>query len=187
MNSKKEFRKKYLSARINLNLDLKQKYDQKIFKFIINDSTYKNSKIIAGFMPIKNEFDFHLIIIKSWFNNKIVVLPRMNSNYTLTFYQINSFADLVLDKKSKIYQPNKKNKVVNLNDIDIIFLPFLAYNKEGYRLGYGYGYYDRTLVNYKKIIIGLGYSFQEENALGFEKYDQKVNYIMNESEKIKIK
>lgn len=178
--NKSLIRKQYLKKRMNLKLELKIKYDQQILSNIISNLNYQNSKIIGCYYPIKNEFDCSILIKQAWIDNKIVALVRMNSDKTLSFYQINSFADLVIDNKYQIYQPKNNKKIINLKAIDTIYIPLLAYNLRGYRLGYGQGYYDRTLIHYNNIIIGLGYSFQEEKIIKYQRYDQKCNLIINE-------
>lgn len=178
--SKSLVREQYLKKRMNLNLELKEQYDRQILNNIINNLNYQNSDIIGCYYPIKNEFDCLLLIKQAWIDNKIVALVRMNSDKTLSFYQINSLADLVNDNKYQIYQPKNNNRIINLKAIDIIYMPLLAYNLRGYRLGYGQGYYDRTLIHYNNVIIGLGYSFQEEKIIKYQSHDQKCNLIINE-------
>ena len=68
---------------------------------------------------------------------------------------------------------------------DILFVPCLAFDNNGYRLGYGGGYYDKTfdyLIKNKKKFISVGYAFegQKLSSLPIDKYDIKLNYVMTE-------
>ena len=67
---------------------------------------------------------------------------------------------------------------------DVLIIPLLAFDRKGYRLGYGGGFYDRTLAVLrakKKIIaIGAGYSAQEVENVPHESYDQKLDFVMTE-------
>ena len=73
----------------------------------------------------------------------------------------------------------------------ILVVPRLSFNKEWYRLGYGGGYYDKSITNLKKhfkkerkysITIGLAYSIQEEKKIPIEKHDMKLDFIITEKE-----
>ena len=73
----------------------------------------------------------------------------------------------------------------------ILVVPMLSFDKELYRLGYGGGYYDKTINFLKKyfkkerkffITIGLAYSIQEEKKIPKEKHDMKLDYIITEKE-----
>jgi len=73
----------------------------------------------------------------------------------------------------------------------ILVVPMLSFDKELYRLGYGGGYYDKSINFLKKhfkkerkffITIGLAYSIQEEKKIPVEKHDMKLDYIITEKE-----
>ena len=71
---------------------------------------------------------------------------------------------------------------------DLVLIPLLAYDDFGYRLGYGGGFYDRTLSNLRKnfkkkiIAIGLAYSSQKYNGLlPVEKTDEKIDAVLTEN------
>jgi 5-formyltetrahydrofolate cyclo-ligase len=70
----------------------------------------------------------------------------------------------------------------------IVCIPCLAFNREGHRLGYGGGYYDRTIEDLKKkervITIGVAYSSQEVKDLPLEEHDQQLDFIVTEKEVI---
>jgi 5-formyltetrahydrofolate cyclo-ligase len=74
---------------------------------------------------------------------------------------------------------------------DIVIVPLLAFDKKGYRLGYGAGYYDQTLSvlreSRKNIqIIGAAYSMQQVDAIPFEDHDQKLDAVVTEKEVIRF-
>lgn len=72
---------------------------------------------------------------------------------------------------------------------DVLLVPMLAYDARGYRLGYGGGFYDRTLAKLralKKITaIGVAYSGQEVEEVPHDEHDQPLDWIMTERETIK--
>ena len=75
--------------------------------------------------------------------------------------------------------------------LDIIFVPCLAYDKYGFRLGYGGGYYDKTisylhLINHKFLSVGLAYDDQKINKVVCDHFDQRLDYILTEKQLYKI-
>jgi 5-formyltetrahydrofolate cyclo-ligase len=73
---------------------------------------------------------------------------------------------------------------------DVLIVPMLAFDRSGFRLGYGGGYYDRTLekLRAKKTIIAIGaaYAAQEVAAVPHDGHDQPLDYIVTENEVIAI-
>jgi 5-formyltetrahydrofolate cyclo-ligase len=72
---------------------------------------------------------------------------------------------------------------------DVLLVPLLAFDRSGYRLGYGGGFYDRTLEKLRSVkkitAIGLAYSGQEVDAVLRDEHDQQLDWIMTERETIK--
>ena len=69
---------------------------------------------------------------------------------------------------------------------DALLVPMLAFDRQGYRLGYGGGYYDRTLLALRAlkpvIAIGVAYAAQEVAEVPREPFDQRLDYVMTEKE-----
>ncbi len=72
---------------------------------------------------------------------------------------------------------------------DVLLVPLLAFDRKGYRLGYGGGFYDRTLEKLRGIkkvtAIGIAYAGQEVDSVLRDAHDQKLDWIMTERETIK--
>ena len=68
---------------------------------------------------------------------------------------------------------------------DLLFVPLLAIDRQGYRLGYGGGFYDRTIAKLRKIkrIIAIGVAYDEQvvDAVPHAAYDEPVDYILTPS------
>ena len=83
----------------------------------------------------------------------------------------------------------KKNQISIFPQILVV--PLLSFDREFYRLGYGGGYYDKSIIDLKKhfkkekkffITIGLAYSNQEEKKIPREKHDMKLDFIITEND-----
>lgn len=70
------------------------------------------------------------------------------------------------------------------NEIDLLFVPGVAYTRRGERIGYGGGYYDRYLLQYEGKTLSLAFDFQIVSYIPIESFDQNVQKIITEKETI---
>lgn len=73
---------------------------------------------------------------------------------------------------------------------NVILVPLVAFDRRGYRLGYGAGYYDATIAHLKHtnpslLTIGVGYSFQEVERLPNEAHDERLSLVVTDKEVIR--
>lgn len=66
------------------------------------------------------------------------------------------------------------------DNIDYILVPLLAYDKKGYRLGYGKGYYDKYLEGKDIVKVGIAFSCQQLESLPYFEYDIRLDYVVTE-------
>ncbi|UTW50631.1 5-formyltetrahydrofolate cyclo-ligase [bacterium SCSIO 12827] len=74
---------------------------------------------------------------------------------------------------------------------DLLLVPLLAFDRAGYRLGWGGGFYDRTLAELRNsgtpvAAVGVGYSAQEVDAVPRDHYDARLDWVVTEDDIIKI-
>ena len=72
---------------------------------------------------------------------------------------------------------------------EVVLVPLVAFDRRGARLGYGAGYYDRTIASLRKQqnplhIIGVGYAAQEVGHIPTDHYDETLDAIVTETESI---
>ena len=152
---------------------------------LINFNKYK---IIASFISIKSEISTQFLNKFLLDNNKILCLPIIkNNSETLNFIEYNLKTKLVSGKFG-IMQPSDLDKEFLP---EIILTPCLAFNHNGFRLGYGGGYYDKTFfylkkIKHKFISIAVAFDDQKIDELVHDKYDQKIDYILTEKKLYKV-
>jgi len=143
---------------------------------------FKNYKIIASFISFKSEISTQFLNEFLLNNGKILCLPIIkNNSETLNFIEYNLKTKLVSGKFG-IMQPSDLSKEFLP---EIILTPCLAFDENGFRLGYGGGYYDKTFSYLKKmkhqfISIAVAFDDQKIDELAHDKYDQKIDYILTE-------
>lgn len=141
--------------------------------------SFNRSKRIALYSPILNEVRTSQVFLKSIELEKEVYFPRVNGS-SLDFYRIHDLNQLKVGNFS-VLEPECSLIKVDPQQIDLFIIPGLAFDDSGNRLGYGKGYYDRTLINIpEQNRVGLSYSFQILNFIPANDNDQKVGAVVTE-------
>ena len=181
MKYKKSFlRKKALLQRKKKYL-LTKKFDfNLIFKLI--RSNFGTKKIsIAGYYPSNYEVNVLKFLEEASKKNHRIGLPVIKTSNNMCFKKW-TFKNPLQINKFGILEPDNSNKEIVP---DLIMVPLLAYDNNLNRIGYGKGYYDKSLkkinkIKKKAIFLGIAYSFQKCKAVPVNKYDFKLDYIFTE-------
>ena len=155
-------------------IEKSKKIEEKLF----NTEQYKKSRTIMFFVSFSSEVNTH-DMIKKTLGNKNVVIPKV-IQHEIEPSVIIDFDNLVSSGKFGILEPIEVMKIAYKN-IDLVLVPGVAFDKEGHRIGYGFGYYDKFLKKVPKAVkIGLCYDFQVVDKIPKEEHDVPVDYIVTE-------
>ena len=172
---KPQLRNKILKIREKVNKKNIQINFNQIIKILKKEN--KNKKIVGGYYPINFELDGLTLLRKLQKDRFIISLPVIKKNFQMDFYKW-SFSDPLKVNKYGIPEPETKNIVYP----DILLIPLLAFDVNLNRLGYGGGYYDRSVEKLSKkkniIKIGLALSVQKVDKIPINAYDQKLDYVV---------
>lgn len=186
--NKKNIREEIIDKRNNLILDIKQNYDSLIFEEIINSEIYKKSKKIFTYISFGSEVDTIKLINYSFSNNKEVYVPKINKQTKdMIALKIHNFNNMSVDKWG-IIEPKSVDKSNMGTDFDLIIMPGIAFDKQGNRIGYGGGYYDKYIskLNNASNLLALAYDFQIIQDIESESHDIKVDFILTNKGFIKV-
>lgn len=184
--SKKEIRKYIVDMRDKISAEQKCKWDSKINDILVNSEFYKNAGVIFTFVSFRSEVDTHWFIKHAIEDKKIICVPKVVSKQEgMETYIIKSMSDLRAGYYG-ILEPVDKCPKVIAEDIDLVLVPGLAFDREGRRLGYGGGFYDRFLrrMRGKTPNIALAYHFQIINTVPADQWDIKMDAIITDEEQI---
>ena len=182
LDQKKNLRIKQSIIRKNLFNKIKNSLNIKIFDEFFKKINFDNIKVVSSFKSINSEIsteDLNFLILRK---NKILCLPVIiDKKGPLTFRKFNNNKELI-EGYMNIKEPPVQNEILNP---DLIFVPCLAFDNNGFRLGYGGGYYDKTLSQYKKnninfISVGFAFDDQKVNNVPTDKFDIKLDYVITE-------
>ncbi len=181
VNSKSEIRAYYKKLRQNLAPDKKKLLDARITDRLISLDEYKNSGVLLAFVSKDIEVDTEAIIKNALKNGKTVAVPRCESQSgVMSFYIIKSYDDLEIGYFN-IPEPKVYCEKLRSFDDSLCLVPGLAYDKLGYRVGFGGGYYDRFLSGYSGVSVGMCYSDCVADELPVDEYDRKINVLVTDN------
>ncbi|MDR0946780.1 MAG: 5-formyltetrahydrofolate cyclo-ligase [Ruminococcus sp.] len=166
-----------LALRSRYNLPDQSYCDELIFKRLIDTDIYKKSSVILSYVSKSDEIDTRRLIEYSFYSGKTVYCPR-TEGARIEFYRIDSFDDLSTGKFG-ILEPQTNDRY-NYDDNAICITPGLMFDEDGYRIGYGNGYYDRYFFENDCFSVGLCRSEFFTEFLPYDQYDMPVNVIITE-------
>lgn len=167
--------------------------ETQIFHRLIRSHQFQSAKHIGLYLHAFGEIQTKKIIKYAFTKNKIIYLPmicEMNQclvwlPITQKLYNNNRFTHHTLGMKEP-----KKSRGLHVSQLDLIFMPLLACDSYGTRLGMGGGFYDRTLASakYKPIRIGLAHNFQLlSQKLLRQKWDQPLDCLITPTHLLNFK
>lgn len=168
--------------RNSLSRQDKEKLDRKVANKVVNLWSFRDAEVVFAYMSTKIEVDTAAIIEKAWELGKKVAVPRcIPGTRQMKFYYIDSFAQLengsfgVLEPDTAVCAAAKEYTNA------VCLVPALVFDKSCYRLGYGKGYYDRFLSDFKGSVIGLCYEACRRDVLPHGKYDKSLDLFITEN------
>ena len=183
-DNKKKIRKKQLNIRRKLFSSVSKIFDQYLFEELFKKIDFENIKIVSSFISINTEINTSKLNNYILKKNKILCLPVVvKKNDHMVFRKFTNNNDMT-EGFMKIKEPPNTNEILIPQ---LLFVPCLAFDILGFRLGYGGGYYDRTfsyLKNHNKKFISVGYAFdgQKVSQIPKDKFDIKLDYVITEKQ-----
>lgn len=137
---------------------------------------FMNSDWIYAYIACRNELETADIIRWCLSHGKHIAVPKVHGEI-MHFYEIHSLADCVPGAFG-ILEPAGEEKD-RITESGFMLVPGLAFDKNGNRLGYGGGFYDKYLASHEEIITAaLGYDFQIIEKVPAESHDRRMDYLI---------
>lgn len=136
--------------------------------------------IVAAYYPMGSEANIFPLLQKISDADAKLCLPRVNDN-EIDFYEF-TFGDELQQSNFGVQEPLPNKRPLEPN---IFLVPLLGFDKFGYRIGYGKGYYDRAIRKFRKktnaMIIGIAFDEQEVESIPIEEHDMRLDFILTPS------
>ena len=160
---KASIRKSVLKKMKGLEPEIKRVADQSLIQRLRSLPAYKAASVIATYLSFPHEVDTSFLIDVAQEDGKQVVIPKTYPKGRMEFatYDPQNLKQTAFG----LLEPEQGAQAVDKSKIDLIHVPGVAFQKDGYRLGYGGGYYDRYLADYDGATVSTIYACQEVDFL----------------------
>jgi 5-formyltetrahydrofolate cyclo-ligase len=156
-------------------------YCTKIASRLFLEEIWSRAKTVGITVSRDREVDTRHIIEEAWRLGKQVAVPKCIPNTReMDFRKFHSFSDLEVVYFG-LYEPMEdKTESVSPAGIDLLIVPGLVYDQDGYRIGFGGGYYDRYLTAYHGRTISLCFHCQVVDKLPREHHDRPIDSLISD-------
>ncbi len=185
LKSKVQVRTELKLFRSNLTQYQKLESADRLCRNLLKYRFITGAKRVGVYLPYRGEIDLFPWIQLAWRQGKALYLPVVGNKDELSFVRYTHKTPL---KKNKfnILEPANKKQGVSIRKLDVILAPMVAFDVNGFRLGMGGGFYDRTL-HYKAkhrylkpAFVGVGYHWQLMSWASPEPWDIKLDVAITD-------
>lgn len=172
---KAELRKQVLHEMKALSQEQKQAMDRALTERFLQHPFYQKAKTIATYLSFPHEFQTQELIEQALKDDKKVLIPKTYPKGRMDFVVYDP--QQLVKTSFGLLEPQGDLEVVEPSQIDLILVPGLAFTTEGYRIGYGGGYYDRYLEHFTGHTLSTVYPCQIQE-FNFENHDIPVQEVL---------
>lgn len=191
---KQVIRKSMLSRREQLPADTRAAHSAAITERLLQLPEYRQAGTVLGYMNFGSEFESSLWVERVLADGKRLALPKMNRHTNhLDLYWVEDPENQLAAGLWGIREPvvERCERLAAPDEVDFALLPGVAFTRDGARLGYGGGFYDKLLMNLnhaggtpRPVLVAAAFAMQIVERLPQEATDIKVEWIITEQETI---
>ena len=178
---KRRLRARYKKLRAQCPADVKQRLDKALTANLLGLAEYRDCETLFIFVSSPIECETRGIILDALKKKKKVAVPRCaDRSGRMDFYYIRSLDELSPGTFSLLEpDPEKCERVADLSK-GLCVVPGLCFDLEGYRVGFGKGYYDRFLDEFGGVTVGICYAKYTLKQLPRGAHDRRTDIIVTE-------
>lgn len=183
METKEQIRKRIIQVRNQMPSAEVEAKSSAIAQKVLKTPEYEEADSILLYADYRHEVMTREIFDDAVLHKKKVFFPKSNEDCTMDFYQVISVKQLESGYKG-IKEPVVDESYryrYNTKEDTLVIVPGVAFDMQGYRVGYGKGFYDRFLRDKRQMtVMGLCFSNQLVEEVPHDKYDMKMDKIVTE-------
>lgn len=177
---KQSIREAQKKHRAEMDKERKASLDRDIAANVRRLNEYSPAKTLLVYVSTPIEVETKLIIENAWADGKKVAVPRcIPDTRDMEFHYISSFDELSPGSFS-VLEPDPSLPIVTDFTDCLMIVPGMQFDMNGYRLGYGKGYYDRYMVRFNGRSAGICYSNELRPYMHHGRYDRSVDIIVTD-------
>lgn len=178
---KKTLRESMIKELGELKEDERQSVSKQLHDVLFQSKLWKEAETIGLYISFGIELETKSIIEEAFALGKNIVIPKtIPETKQMNFYQITDWSQVQKGHFGILEPIVEQVTYIEKDNIDLLIVPGLVFSKDGYRIGFGGGYYDRFLVNFIHPTVSLVSKRQLRDAIPINKYDIPVNYLITE-------
>ena len=178
--AKAELRKSAIAARTELSLQ-NPDAPQRLLSHLVGGITVPEHSVVSGFWPMGDELDIRPVLLHFHEQGNPCALPITGRKGTPLRFRRWTPETVMVDA---VFGTREPPSTADLLEPDVLIVPLLAFDAAGRRLGYGAGYYDRTLAELRGrkpvLAVGVAYAGQEVAEVPHDASDEPLDYIVTE-------
>ncbi|NPV26121.1 MAG: 5-formyltetrahydrofolate cyclo-ligase [Firmicutes bacterium] len=184
MDLKIKLRQELLQRRLGLTPQTVEEKSEVIIHRLIDLPEFQSAQAVMTYVSFRHEVSTELLIKQALARGKKVFVPVTDwEQKRLVPSRLLNYPDDLTEARYGLREPKKdRRRPGDPDEIDLVVVPAVAFDRQGYRLGYGAGFYDRFLANLKAstLVIGLSFAQQLVATVCPEAHDRPVTMIITE-------
>lgn len=178
---KNKLRKRMIEQLKLLRPTEKANIEYKLLLNLFNHVIWKDSEVIGATWSQTMEWNTKPIMEEAWKENKIICIPKSDSiTKQLEFYQIKKESDLQLGYGNIMEPRPETTEKITKDEIELLIVPGIVFDRSGNRIGFGGGFYDRFLADFNQKTVSLVSKCQLVPLIPSEVHDIPVQFIITE-------
>jgi 5-formyltetrahydrofolate cyclo-ligase len=175
---KSKLRRECLGFRKTLGAEIRAQASLAICARIEAWSVFQQSQTILSYMPIKSEVDLTPLLARH--PQKRWALPRIipEESHSMVFHEYDP--DRIIRHSFGMAEPSPDSPVIHPAEIELALVPGVAFDRRGFRLGYGGGYFDRFLENFQGVSAGIVFQALLLGAVPRAAHDIAMQWVVTE-------
>lgn len=176
-DEKREIRKAIRALKRKVSLEDKKERSKKILEDLENNEFFHNSNTVMLYWSMEDEVHTHDFVLK-WATKKKIILPCVKGDL-LELRVFKGLENLIEGDGFGILEPSG-DLYTDIENIDLIVVPGVAFDKRNNRMGRGRAYYDKLLTTTTSTKVGICFDFQLLDEVPVNEYDVRMDTIISE-------
>ena len=179
--TKEEMRQHIREIEKGMTMEEREQSDQALRLNLFHLPEFKHATRVLLFSSFGTEPNTSEILRWAMAEGKTVALPRMSGEGTMEARKYDPHIPLIPGKYG-ILEPGMNHEILSKDNLDLILVPAVCYDRKCGRLGHGAGYYDRYLADFHGMTIGLCREVLLQDEVPLAPHDIRVNIVITEHE-----
>ncbi len=170
-----------------LPAEQRQEWSARMTERILELPEYQQAKVLMVFLSFSKEYDTEPLILHGLSAGKTVCAPKVDwQTWKMAPVKLNGLEEVVKDEHG-LREPTGDTKV-DVDRIDLVLVPGLAFDTSGHRVGRGGGFYDAFLsrIDLRAVKLAPTFDFQVRSAIPFDRHDQPVDILLTTTKTLRF-